>query len=312
MTTSLLPDEPSPQASDSPRSQCASRFQSLEIEETPIYLRTNMDLISDSESSSQSPRKRQRRSSANHTSPTPTPDKTLQIRPKPAHERPRRTSQPQLPSSPPLSPSPGSNGRRIKSPPPFDPALPSTPSRTPVTSPSKTAEAAVPRSVSPRSLDLADSISPPITTKRPPKRPSSPSLTSSSPAEQSFWQPKEITGHVIDTSTPDDDGLGINGIGFMPTAAMQEARRIRRKQQVSEWRAREAREDRRRRFEKRRGAGTGLDGRRAGAEALRDEGTRGVGAGGEGGDGREEMGLGQGLGIETGRRVVRFVDVGGK
>ena len=68
------------------------------------------------------------------------------------------------------------------------------------------------------------------------------------------WQESEITGHEIDASV-DDDGEGINGIGFKPTAAIAEARSQKRKQQVSEWRAREAREARQRRFEKRRGSG---------------------------------------------------------
>lgn len=65
------------------------------------------------------------------------------------------------------------------------------------------------------------------------------------------WQDSEITGHEI--SAPDDDGEGINGIGFRPTAAIAYARSQRRKQQVSEWKAREAREARQRRMERRRG-----------------------------------------------------------
>lgn len=71
------------------------------------------------------------------------------------------------------------------------------------------------------------------------------------------WQDDEITGHDIDTTTPDDDGLGINGIGFKPTAAIAYARSQKRKQQVTEWRAREARDSRQKRFERRRGAGRG-------------------------------------------------------
>ncbi|KAK4549210.1 hypothetical protein LTR36_007668 [Oleoguttula mirabilis] len=68
------------------------------------------------------------------------------------------------------------------------------------------------------------------------------------------WQDDEITGHDIDPTSPDDDGLGINGIGFKPTAAMAYARSQKRKQQVNEWRVREARESRQKRFERRRGA----------------------------------------------------------
>ncbi|GAB7337644.1 hypothetical protein MBLNU457_g2939t1 [Dothideomycetes sp. NU457] len=75
------------------------------------------------------------------------------------------------------------------------------------------------------------------------------------------WQDVEITGHEIDASA-DDDGEGINGIGFKPTAAMAEARKARRKQQVDQWRAREAREARQRRIEKRKGS-TGSSGPRS-------------------------------------------------
>lgn len=81
------------------------------------------------------------------------------------------------------------------------------------------------------------------------------------------WQDNEITGHDIDTTSPDDDGLGINGIGFKPTPAMAHARSQKRKQQVSEWRAREAREARQRRFDRRRGTGGGEG--RGGAQSRR-------------------------------------------
>lgn len=67
------------------------------------------------------------------------------------------------------------------------------------------------------------------------------------------WQDNEITGHELDATSPDDDGEGINGIGFRPTPAMAYARSQKRKQQVEGWRAREAREARQRRIERRRG-----------------------------------------------------------
>ena len=70
------------------------------------------------------------------------------------------------------------------------------------------------------------------------------------------WQDHEITGHEID-SGGDDDGEGINGIGFRPTTAIAAARQQRRRQQVNEWRAREAKEARQKRFERRRIAGGG-------------------------------------------------------
>ena len=68
-----------------------------------------------------------------------------------------------------------------------------------------------------------------------------------------------ITGHEIDVAA-DDDGEGINGVGFRPTPAIAYARSQKRKQQVSEWRAREAREARQRRFQRRQGCSVDADG----------------------------------------------------
>lgn len=83
------------------------------------------------------------------------------------------------------------------------------------------------------------------------------------------WQDSEITGQEIDTSTPDDDGEGINGIGFKPTPAMAQARSLKRRQQVNEWKAREAREARQKRLDRRRkGSGSGGE-PRADGEAKR-------------------------------------------
>ncbi|QDS71533.1 hypothetical protein FKW77_005261 [Venturia effusa] len=64
------------------------------------------------------------------------------------------------------------------------------------------------------------------------------------------WQDSEITGHLA--SDPDDDGYGVNGIGFRPTPAMAYARSQRRRQQIMEWKNRESREARSRRAEERR------------------------------------------------------------
>lgn len=66
------------------------------------------------------------------------------------------------------------------------------------------------------------------------------------------WQDSEITGHEIHAALG-DDGEGINGIGFRPTPAIAQARSQKRKHQLSEWRAREAKEARQRRYEKRQG-----------------------------------------------------------
>lgn len=64
------------------------------------------------------------------------------------------------------------------------------------------------------------------------------------------WQEDEIT--IYDPDDSDDDGTGINGIGFKPTAAVAYARGVRRKQQLAEYRKREEREARARRSQRRR------------------------------------------------------------
>ncbi|OJD26023.1 hypothetical protein ACJ73_02605 [Blastomyces percursus] len=56
------------------------------------------------------------------------------------------------------------------------------------------------------------------------------------------WRDSEITGYA--PTDPSDDGYGINGIGFKPTAAIAWNRSQRRKKQVAEWKNREAREAR--------------------------------------------------------------------
>ncbi|CZT01711.1 uncharacterized protein RCO7_01931 [Rhynchosporium graminicola] len=66
-----------------------------------------------------------------------------------------------------------------------------------------------------------------------------------------IWHDDEITGH--DPTDPDDDGEGINGIGFKPTPAEAYARKQKRRQQMAEYRNREAREARKMRSERRRG-----------------------------------------------------------
>ncbi|KAI7473667.1 hypothetical protein KC351_g10986 [Hortaea werneckii] len=71
------------------------------------------------------------------------------------------------------------------------------------------------------------------------------------------WQDDEITGHELDANDPGDDGLGINGIGFRPTPAEAEARSKRRKKQIANWKAQEAKEARQRRMDRRRGGEEG-------------------------------------------------------
>lgn len=66
------------------------------------------------------------------------------------------------------------------------------------------------------------------------------------------WHDDEITGH--DPDDPDDDGEGINGIGFKPTPAIAYARAEMRKKQLADYRSRESREARAKRNERRRGS----------------------------------------------------------
>lgn len=75
----------------------------------------------------------------------------------------------------------------------------------------------------------------------------------SPPPSTLTWKDSEITGHLADPSTdPDDDGTGLNGIGFKPTPALAYARSQKRRQQLNEWRLRETREARAKRSERRR------------------------------------------------------------
>lgn len=63
------------------------------------------------------------------------------------------------------------------------------------------------------------------------------------------WQEDEIT--VYDPDDKDDDGTGINGVGFRPTPAIAHARSLKRKQQITEYRKREESEARARRTQRR-------------------------------------------------------------
>ncbi|KAM0327228.1 hypothetical protein ACHAQA_006363 [Verticillium albo-atrum] len=70
------------------------------------------------------------------------------------------------------------------------------------------------------------------------------------------WHENEIT--VYDPEDSDDDGVGVNGIGFKPTAAQTRARIAKRKQQLAEYRKREESEARAKRSQRRRGSAAGL------------------------------------------------------
>ncbi|KAI1129804.1 hypothetical protein F5Y10DRAFT_145677 [Nemania abortiva] len=64
------------------------------------------------------------------------------------------------------------------------------------------------------------------------------------------WREDEIT--VYDPEDKDDDGTGINGIGFKPTAAVAYHRAQKRRQQLAEYKKREESEARARRSQRRR------------------------------------------------------------
>ncbi|KAK3320308.1 hypothetical protein B0T19DRAFT_285552 [Cercophora scortea] len=66
------------------------------------------------------------------------------------------------------------------------------------------------------------------------------------------WHDDEIT--IYDPDDSEDDGTGINGIGFKPTPAIAHARTVRRRQQLAEYRKREEREARAKRSLRRRGS----------------------------------------------------------
>ncbi|KAF2634224.1 hypothetical protein P280DRAFT_474795 [Massarina eburnea CBS 473.64] len=89
----------------------------------------------------------------------------------------------------------------------------------------------------------------------------------SPPLSSLTWKDSEITGHLVGPATdPDDDGTGLNGIGFRPTPAIAYARAQKRRQQVLDWKAREAREARAKRSERRRRGVGGASSREATVE----------------------------------------------
>lgn len=91
------------------------------------------------------------------------------------------------------------------------------------------------------------------TQNRPSAQPRLRTKSPSPPLSALTWKDSEITGHLADPSTdPDDDGTGINGIGFKPTPALAYARSQKRRQQLHDWKARETREARAKRSERRR------------------------------------------------------------
>ena len=156
---------------------------------------------------------------------------------------------------------------------------------------------AEPPTTPPRSIQSATGqksiASPRLRSPPPPSTPpSNQGYTSSSPSplpqKVLTWSPSEITGH--NPTDPTDDGYGINGVGFRPTPAIAQARSQRRKQQVAEWKSREAREARQKRIDRRRKVSTTTTTATTTTTSETD-------------------GLGSGSCDEEGRRRVRFVDI---
>ncbi|KFY18612.1 hypothetical protein V493_08473 [Pseudogymnoascus sp. VKM F-4281 (FW-2241)] len=86
--------------------------------------------------------------------------------------------------------------------------------------------------VSPPSPDL-----PPRQFSPAPSPPVTPENSHSQEPASLHWEESEITGH--DPSDPEDDGEGINGVGFKPTAAIARARSERRRRQLADYKSRE-------------------------------------------------------------------------
>ncbi|KFY44219.1 hypothetical protein V495_03579 [Pseudogymnoascus sp. VKM F-4514 (FW-929)] len=104
-----------------------------------------------------------------------------------------------------------------------------------------------PPSPDPRPRQFSPAPSPPVT----------PESSLSQESASLHWEESEITGH--DPSDPEDDGEGINGVGFKPTAAIARARAERRRKQLADYKSREdkdARDARARRIAMRRRKGS--------------------------------------------------------
>lgn len=103
---------------------------------------------------------------------------------------------------------------------------------------------------------LSNGSSSPATTKVE-KQQLKPTRYKPPPLEEDFdegsltWQESEITGY--DATDPNDDGYGLDGVGFKPSATVAWDRAQRRKKQIAEWNQRESREARNRRRERRDG-----------------------------------------------------------
>ncbi|MCJ1318594.1 hypothetical protein MMC15_003924 [Xylographa vitiligo] len=129
--------------------------------------------------------------------------------------------------------------------------------------------------------------------KSPPPPPRSPSPAAELASAALLFTPS-LPARAVSSPSPSPlstielENLGLNGIGYRPTPAMAYARAQRRKQQVAEWKSREAKEARQRRSEL----------RKKRDQNIGDSGRMLVGLGGDREGGLEEMKV----------RRVRFVE----
>ncbi|KAI4150329.1 MAG: hypothetical protein LQ340_004146 [Diploschistes diacapsis] len=139
----------------------------------------------------------------------------------------------------------------------IDLAPPQTPTLRPITTLQSVPQVISPLPISSPHPGFETGSSPlaskPNQSAHPPRIKSPPPPNASAAHASMAWTAAEITGH--DPTDPADDGYGINGIGFRPTPAIAQARAQKRRQQLAEWRSREAKEARQRRFERRKGLG---------------------------------------------------------
>jgi len=132
--------------------------------------------------------------------------------------------------------------------------------------------------------------------------PPSPPKASSAKPDPQTWQDHEITGHLL--LDPDDDGYGINGIGFRPTPALAYERSQKRKMQLNAWKVRESSEARERRGERRRRLDGDGDGGKVGSKPSSFvDGPAAAGDDDDVGEKRNRDGEGSG---KPGGRIVRF------
>lgn len=125
-----------------------------------------------------------------------------------------------------------------------------------VSNPNKSLKKGVKRRQSKSPTPGKDSPVKPRSARQAGNPPRSPPLLSQPEENPLTWHDSEITGY--DPTDPDDDGYGLNGVGFKPSAAIAWDREEKRRRQIADWKAREGREERSKRRERRDGADTAI------------------------------------------------------